>query len=457
MSYGLGVAITKTSMKQSKHSNFSCVNSLTNKSGGGGGASSSSKNFDVAVVGRGLCGAAAARHLAKAGVRVALVGPLEQAARSKGVFGAHHDEGRITRKTDPDDVWALLAVRSIDRYDEIKRESGGVQFYEEVGHLAVAPRDSDTVRERVGNARALDVQCERMQSESTAFKENFPYLDIPPQYDGVYERAESGFVSARELVQAQALAAQAHGASLVEEEVVGVHRDQEGGGFVVQTPSHSLRSQKILVAVGASSNRGNLLPGGPNGEQVRLALSTRTAQTVHFVLNSHDEHRLRNMPSIIYKDDHCWAYLLPPIKYPDGSVRLKLGGALMRGAQATSEHLEPGKRELVTHDDIVAWYKSGGEATAAEEMAALLNQLIPGLQPLGQINDSCATTHTPTGRPFVGAIGSDGLFVCTGGNGLAAKSSDEIGRLAALCVLEGWPQGEVALRREDFLPIVLDK
>ena len=53
----------------------------------------------IAIIGRGLIGSAAARHLAEAGHEVVLIGPGEPAnyASHPGVFGSHYDEGRITR------------------------------------------------------------------------------------------------------------------------------------------------------------------------------------------------------------------------------------------------------------------------------------------------------------------------------------------------------------------------
>ena len=50
----------------------------------------------------------------------------------------------------------------------------------------------------------------------------------------------------------------------------------------------------------------------------------------------------------------------------------------------------------------------------------------------------CVYTETPTGLPYVGWV-EDGLAVAIGGNGAAAKSSDEWGRLAAgLFAADGW-------------------
>ena len=40
------------------------------------------------------------------------------------IFGAHYDEGRITRVLDPDPTWGTLARRSIERYRDIEAKSG---------------------------------------------------------------------------------------------------------------------------------------------------------------------------------------------------------------------------------------------------------------------------------------------------------------------------------------------
>ena len=78
--------------------------------------------YDVIVVGRGIIGAPAARHLAEGGVSVALVGPDEPLDRttSDGPFCSHPDEGRITRIAGRNGPWVELAARSIERYADIK-------------------------------------------------------------------------------------------------------------------------------------------------------------------------------------------------------------------------------------------------------------------------------------------------------------------------------------------------
>lgn len=100
----------------------------------------------LAVIGRGMIGSAAARHLSRMGHDVALIGPDEPAdfSRHNGVFGSHYDEGRITRRFDPEPFWVQMNCAAISRYDEISAESGE-EFYREVGVLHVGPGERSDV------------------------------------------------------------------------------------------------------------------------------------------------------------------------------------------------------------------------------------------------------------------------------------------------------------------------
>ena len=96
--------------------------------------------FDIAVIGNGMMGASAARHLSETGLHVAAVGPAEPLdwQAHDGVFASHYDEARITRIVDPDPVWSTLAARSIAAYGEIE-ERTGIPFHQRAGCLRVSP------------------------------------------------------------------------------------------------------------------------------------------------------------------------------------------------------------------------------------------------------------------------------------------------------------------------------
>ena len=99
-----------------------------------------SRNFDVAIIGAGLFGSAAARHLSKNSDGVALIGPAEPANLHEhhGLFASHYDASRLTRIVDPDLVWGTLAKRSVARYRDLEHRSG-IAFYHEVGYMMVTP------------------------------------------------------------------------------------------------------------------------------------------------------------------------------------------------------------------------------------------------------------------------------------------------------------------------------
>ena len=97
----------------------------------------------VAVVGKGLIGSAAARHLAKAGHDVTLIGPDEVAgayADHKGSFASHYDEGRITRKNDRRAYFTRVSTAAISRYPEIAAESG-IEFFTQSGAMLAGGPD----------------------------------------------------------------------------------------------------------------------------------------------------------------------------------------------------------------------------------------------------------------------------------------------------------------------------
>ncbi|KAK3256972.1 hypothetical protein CYMTET_33931 [Cymbomonas tetramitiformis] len=397
--------------------------------------SANDQKADVVVVGKGMIGTAAAKYLTQQNPekKVICIGPDEPgtaAWKTREIFGMHYDEGRITRKTDPDATWAYLAQQSINRYRSIEAQSG-VEFYSEVGHVVVGLAGEEYISNVKANALRHQVAHELLP-DTSSLSNKFPYLRFPKGCEGVFEPEDSGHISPRALVHAQCKLAGAAGCTFVHKAVVAIQQVEEAEDdrryVVVLDDGGRVLAHRVLVAAGSYFNSYPLLPAGPGGANVELDLQLAKSQVVRLQLGAKDVERLEGMPSVIFKGEHYACYMLPPIKYPDGHWYIKLGGF------RDGLNLSYTERELPGHTDMVRWYHDHGDAEWAKAMESMLHDLVPGLVPMKVVSDSCVTVQTPTGQLYVGQV-AKGLGVVAGCNGFAAKSSDEIGNLAGRMVM----------------------
>ncbi|MCF3639370.1 FAD-binding oxidoreductase [Rhizobium sp. TRM95111] len=374
--------------------------------------------FDFIVVGKGMMGAAAARHLASSGASVALVGPDEPADRfgHDGVFASHYDNGRITRTIDGNLVWARLANRSIARYREIERHSG-IDFYAEDGCLISGPvgvgRFMDDV---VRVTAAMPVDAPVLAPEDLAAR--FPWFSLPPVSSGLFEAKGAGWINPRALVAAQVASAEKHGATTIREEAATVHT-ANGGAEVRLRGGAMLSGGRVLVSAGGFSNARGLLP-----RPLHLTVYARTVILAE--VGEADLPALSGMPCWIdeSRDARDHFYLLPPVRYPDGRHYIKIGG-------------DPTDIPLSDEAAVRAWFRTDGDAATVAHLTRLLSGAVPGFTPRSIVPVPCVTTYTKHGKPYVGFVDGERIAVVTGGNGAAAKSSDEIGRLGAVLVRAG--------------------
>ena len=377
-------------------------------------------DFRFIVVGRGMMGAAAARHLARQTDGIAVIGPDEPEDRANhhGVFGSHYDEGRITRTIDPDTDWARLANRSIGRYADIERDSG-IQFYTPVGCLVVGPKRGDEIAyvgDVVEAARRLGVQTNIL--DDAELKVKFPFFSFASGSEGVFEPRGAGHISPRRLVKAQSLLAEKAGARVIKQTALSI-RDEGGLAVVTTAEGETFSAEKILLAAGGFSIAENLLP-----RPVEMKVYGRTV--TFFEVSETEAEALSGMPSLISKaaDDVDSIYMLPPIRYPDGKYYMKIGG-------------DPDDLQFTTETELRAWFRTTGRDKAREHLVRIFHGLVPGVRRPPAFTNSCAVSYSPSGYPMIGYTSSPRVAVLTGGCGMAAKSSDEIGRLGAELLLTG--------------------
>ena len=385
-------------------------------------------DFKYIVVGRGMMGAAAAKYLAMQGDGVAVIGPDEPENRKthKGVFASHYDEGRITRTVDPDRDWALLANRSIARYGEIEAESG-INFYTEAGCAVVASSGADYARNTKAAADSLDVPTQLL--DDAGLRLIFPFFSLPSGCEGVFQPRDAGYISPRSLVKAQSAIAAKRGATVVRDYVNEI-REQAGVVTVRTSEGKAFSAEKLLLAAGGFSIGENLLP-----DSVDMSVHGRTVTL--FEVSEEQAAAYAAMPSLILETADIDIYLLPPIRYPDGKLYLKIGG-------------DPDDYQLKTEEELRAWFRTEGRPRARDHLMQVARRLLPDLKPLSVSTASCAVSHTGSAYPMIGFTSSPAIAVLTGCAGTSAKSSDEIGRLGAELLMNGViaPQGYAT----DFKP-----
>ncbi|MDF1855156.1 FAD-dependent oxidoreductase [Pseudooceanicola sp.] len=359
----------------------------------------------IAVIGRGLIGSAAARHLAKAGVEVTLIGPDEPTDRAahRGVFASHYDEGRITRGLDPWPFWSRVSRASISRYAEIASESG-IDFFTEVGSLMAGPETSrpmqqlQAVRDRDG----IDCQTYRDADLAAAF----PYFAFPPGTIALHEPRRAGHISPRRLVLAQGIAAERAGARILRTEATGI--DEVSPGVRIATGLGEVCADRVLVAAGGFSNL--LL-----NNALDLAVYARTVALLR--ISPAEARRLSPQPSLIYLHPNGEdPYLLPPIPYPDGQYYLKMGG-------------DPVDLPL-RGEEIGDWFRSDGSTEVAAALEQMLRARMPGVALEARQTMPCVTSYAPENIATIRSL-SQRVSVAVAGCGRGAKCSDELGRLGA--------------------------
>lgn len=374
--------------------------------------------YDVAVVGLGLVGAAALRHLSAAGLRCVGIGPIEPLEWSthRGVFASHYDSGRITRRLDRRREWALLAGRAIDAYGDLE-SAAGIGFHHPVG-VVMADIDANRIAAIIAVADGLGVGFERFES-GTDFGDH--RIAVPSGATVLREPAPGGFIDPRRMLAAQLVVARHEGAEILTEEVAGIERSP-GGWSVLTAGGVAVEALQVVVATGPHADE---LSGMP---QPRIDV---VAETVVLAKISTDEQRrLAGLSSIIVDgtDDHL--YIVPPTTYPDGHVSVKLGA---------TRH----DQWVLSADDRRAWMRGTQHEADLDWLRGLMLAVLPGLQVEEWSTKPCMLPDTPTKLPYLEIV-EPGLVMAVGTNGYAAKSADAIGAVAAGLALNGkWTDTEL--------------
>jgi len=360
-----------------------------------------SEHHELVVVGRGMIGSAATRHLAEAEHSVTLVGPSEpDDYDGDGPFASHYDQARVTRMTGFDERWSSWARASIERYGEISARSG-IDFHDPVGLVMMAHDASQAA----SNGTELGADVSMLTSDELF--DRYGIASASPAHDIAFEGPPAGIINPRKLVDAQIACAERAGANVINDAVTAL--DDEGSQVSLKLRSgRTLSADRVLLCTGAY---GAELIG------VDLPLERKLRTTVLAELGDGPD-----LPALIVH--HLanprleGAYWTPPVASPDGRTFFKIGGDSLPVAHASST------------EEIDHWFNGGGSIEDADELFELLTSMLPDRTITRRGHKPCVVSVTPADVPYIESP-SERISVAFGGCGAAAKSSDELGRLGA--------------------------
>ena len=119
-----------------------------------------------------------------------------------------------------------------------------------------------------------------------------------------------------------------------------------------------------------------------------------------------------------------WGLLMPPIVYPNGRSYIKT----MDGYY--------GAAPLEGYEALGNWSRSDGHEDHHPVLKRALREVFPSLNVLSTHFKPCLIMDTASHYPYIDML-DDRIGIVVGGNGKAAKSSNEIARIAASMIASG--------------------
>ena len=360
------------------------------------------QTFDVAIIGLGAAGSAAAWQLAKRGQSV--VG-IEQFVPPHA-YGSSHGHTRIIREAYYEHpLYVPLVRRAYELWGELERESGGLTLLLRTGGVMIGSESSALVRGALESAKAHRIPHEVLSAGK--LHRRFPSLSPLDEMVGVLE-TRAGVLLPEKIIGAQLNLAARHGAVLkTGEAVVGWEATPEG--VVVRTAQGRYGARQLVFAAGAWT--GALL-----GELAPPLVVER--QVMHFFepSRSAEEFGPERMPVSIWQlGNGQFFYTTPDVGH---GVKV---GVHHGGATTTPERVD---RRVTPDEDAIVY--------------DLLRRFLPFAK--GRILGSavCLYTNTPDGHFVIDRLpGVPACLLVSACSGHGFKFASAIGEAVAELVVTG--------------------
>ncbi|KAF5013066.1 hypothetical protein FDECE_893 [Fusarium decemcellulare] len=356
--------------------------------------------FDVAVIGLGALGSAAAYQAAIKGAKV--IG-FEQFELGH-VRGASHDTSRIVRTSYGSPEYVALARSAYKDWAELEQRTGQT-LLTITGGVVLLPRDGP--HSASDYARSLDANGVSYELLApTEVKRRWPQFNISDNVDTVYT-ADSGIVHASRSVVAMQYLARAHGAVLKERTEVTRLTPQNNGGVVVETSDGRFFVSKVILATDAWANK--LL----EPLNAAVPLSIMQEQVTYFKPDDAALFEPSRFPVWIWGNQE-WYYGFPSYGEP----------TIKAGRDVSNNFMTPEERTYVHSPELI------------QQLSTFVGNLIPAKgQPLRTV--TCQYAITPDRQFILSPLKNHQDIILGLGAGHGFKFAPAIGRVLAELAMEG--------------------
>lgn len=367
------------------------------------------EQFDVAVVGLGVLGSAAAYYAARKGAKVVAFEQFEFGH----VRGASHDTSRIVRTSNHTPEHVALAKSAYRDWADVEKAcgqklltiTGGVVFFTEEKGSSYSASDF------TGSLDVNDVPYEYLNAKEV--RKRWPQFRIPDSVQTVY-MPDTGIAHAARSVGAFQSLARSQGATLKDNTRVD-RITPTATGVAIDTSNGSFHAAKVILATDAWTNE--LL--GPLG--VHIPLSIMQEQVTYFKPSDAASFDPGRFPVWMWSGDKSF-YGFPCYGEPTIKAARDTSNNLMSPAQRTYVH----------------------SAELLDQLSVFLNALIPDerRQPLRTV--TCQYTIPPDRRFIISPLDRHPRIILGLGAAHAFKFAPAFGRVLAELAIDGTTKEDIS-------------
>jgi len=370
------------------------------------------QTFDVAIVGAGVMGAAAACELAREGARVAMI---DQSAMPNP-RAASVDHSKVFRFAYPDPLYVKLAVDALNRWRELESETGA-RLLTQTGALLIGKREPSFETECYEALRSLGLESEKLDSRQASAR--FPQFNSSAFAYAVYDPS-GAILHAETAVRALIDLARQRGVEIVEgQRVIEVKQAARSRVSAVTESGVEIECARAMIASGPWSRK--LLPF------LERKLTTTRQELVYFEPRPEQS----NSSHLSFEPDNFPIFL----ELESGFYGFPIHHA---GAMKIANH----------HKGAEVDPESGGDHVGEhfiESCRAFFAEFIPALTD-ARVREArvCVYNNTPDDDFIIDWHPElDGVLVVTGFSGHGFKFGPTVGRIATELLLSGRPSFDI--------------